>query len=254
MVFLGLLHLEIIQERLEREFNLSVIFTAPSVEYHVTLASGEVHSVSQADKMPKAELISFAEEPYIRATIICPNTFIGNILSLCNNKRGVQKQLHYLDKTRIEVIYEMPLSEIFYNFYDPLKSVSKGYASFDYEIIHYNKVDLSRLDILVNGKKIDALSQLLCKENSIYRARDICKKLKGEIPRHQFAIAIQGAIGGHVVARETISAFRKDVTGKCYGGDITRKKKTSRKTKRREKEITPCWKCRSASEGVFVCT
>lgn len=235
--FLGLLHLEIIQERLEREFDLSVIFTTPSVEYSVTLKSGETMQVTQPDNLPDPDKIASTTEPYIKASIICPEAYIGNVLSLCNNKRGIQKHLHYLDKTRVELVYEMPLAEIFYEFYDSLKSVSKGYASFDYEVIDYREVDLSRLDILVNGKKVDAFSQLICKEYAARRARDICKKLKEEIPRHQFAVAIQGSVGNQIVARETVSAFRKDVTAKCYGGDITRKRKLLEKQKEGKKKL-----------------
>lgn len=235
--FLGLLHLEIIQERLEREFDLSVIFTAPSVQYEVELKTSEVINVSQPDHLPDAQQIVQTREPYIKASIICPEDYIGNVLALCNGKRGVQKSLHYIDKTRVELVYEMPLAEIFYKFYDSLKSVSKGYASFDYEIIDYKEVALVCLDILVNGKKIDAFSGLLCKENASSLARDICKKLKEEIPRHQFTIAIQGAIGNQIVARETVSAYRKDVTAKCYGGDITRKRKLLERQKEGKKKM-----------------
>ena len=235
--FLGLLHLEIVQERLEREFNLSVIFTAPSVEYKVYLKNKNCIEVSQPEHLPPLETIDYIREPYIKASIICPETHIGNVLELCNSKRGVQKHLSYLDEKRIELIYEMPLSEIFYEFYDSLKSVSKGYASFDYEFIDYRDVSLVRLDILVNGKKVDAFSQLLCKDNAVPRARAICKKLKEEIPRHQFAIAIQGSIGNQIISRETIPAYRKDVTAKCYGGDITRKRKLLAKQKEGKKRL-----------------
>lgn len=235
--FLGLLHLEIIQERLEREFDLSVIFTAPSVGYEIVLVSGEREYVSQPDKLPPLHKITESYEPYIRANIICPVEFIGNILTLCNNKRGIQTQLHYLDTKRIEVKYEIPLAEILYEFYDMLKSASKGYASFDYEVIDSRPVELVCLDILVNGDKIDAFSQLLYKGSAQARAREICKRLKQEIPRHQFPIALQGSIGSQIVARETISAFRKDVTAKCYGGDITRKRKLLQKQKEGKKRL-----------------
>lgn len=235
--FLGLLHLEIIQERMEREFDLSVIFTAPSVSYNIVLKNNELVHISSPDKMPPLHEVVECREPYIRATIICPVEYIGNILTLCNEKRGTQKQLHYLDQKRMEIIYELPLAEILYEFYDSLKSASKGYASFDYNIIDSRPVDLVRLDILINGDKVDAFSQLLFKGSAHHRARDICNKLKKEIPRHQFAIALQGSIGNQIVARETISAYRKDVTAKCYGGDITRKRKLLAKQKEGKKRL-----------------
>lgn len=235
--FLGLLHLEIIQERMEREFNLSIIFTAPSVSYDITLKSQKEINVSQPDKLPVITEIIESREPYIKAAIICPVEFIGNVLTLCNEKRGIQKQLIYLDAKRMEAVYELPLSEILYEFYDQLKSISKGYASFDYEIIDNRPVELVRLDILINGDKVDAFSQLLFKGNAQYRGKEICRRLKNEIPRHQFAIAIQGSIGNQIVSRETIPAYRKDVTAKCYGGDITRKKKLLAKQKEGKKRL-----------------
>ena len=235
--FLGLLHLEIIQERMEREFNLSVILTAPSVKYEVELMTGETVFISQPDTLPPLQEIRESREPFIKASIICPVTHIGNVLALCNDKRGKQINLHYLDEKRMEAVYEIPLSEILYEFYDQLKSVSKGYASFDYELIDYRAVELVRLDILINGDKVDAFSQLLFKGNAHYRGKEICKRLKDEISRHQFAIAIQGSIGTQIVARETISAYRKDVTAKCYGGDISRKKKLLSKQKEGKKRM-----------------
>lgn len=235
--FLGLLHLEIIQERMEREFDLSVIFTAPSVKYEVELMTGEIVFISQPDTLPPINEIRESKEPYIKASIICPVNHIGNVLALCNDRRGKQKTLHYLDEKRMEAVYEIPLAEILYEFYDQLKSVSKGYASFDYEIIDYRAMELVRLDILINGDKVDAFSQLLYKGNAHHRGKEICKRLKHEISRHQFAIAIQGSIGTQIVARETIPAYRKDVTAKCYGGDISRKKKLLAKQKEGKKRM-----------------
>jgi len=235
--FLGLLHLEVVQERLEREFGLSIVLTAPSVEYHLTLTDGSTMIVNNPLELPEQGQIAEAQEPYIRASIITPSTYLGNVLSLCNNKRGVQENLIYLDETRVEVVYQMPLAEVLYEFYDNLKSVSRGYASFDYELSDYRPVNLVRVDILVNGKGVDALAQLVVREQAAARARQICKKLTEEIPRHQFKIPIQGAIGSQIIARETISAYRKDVTAKCYGGDITRKRKLLEKQKQGKKRM-----------------
>ncbi len=235
--FLGLLHLEIVQERLEREYNLGVIFTAPSVKYRVTLKNGEVMYIDNPQDYPDVTKIEKTEEPYIKASIITPDTYLGNIINLCLEKRGIQKSMNYLDSKRVELIYEMPLAEVIYDFYDRLKSISRGYASFDYEVIDYRPTELVKLDILLNGKPVDALSQLIFKDNAYSRARKICKKLKEEIPRHQFKIPIQGAIGGQIIARETISALRKDVTAKCYGGDITRKRKLLEKQKEGKKRL-----------------
>ncbi len=235
--FLGLLHLEIIQERLEKEYNLGVLFTSPSVKYRVTLRNGEVLYVDNPQNYPDPAKIEKTEEPYIRASIITPEKYLGNIINLCLEKRGIQKTMTYLDSKRVELIYEMPLSEVIYDFYDKLKSVSRGYASFDYEIIDYRSTDVVKLDILLNGKPVDALSQLVYRENAYSIARSVCKKLKEEIPRHQFKIPIQGAIGGQIIARETISALRKDVTAKCYGGDITRKRKLLEKQKEGKKRM-----------------
>ena len=243
--FLGLLHLEIIQERLEREFDLSIIFTTPSVNYEVLHKNGETLQVSQADKLPPVHDIIESREPYIKAAIICPIEYIGNVMALCNDKRGIQKELHYLDTKRVEIVYEIPLADILYEFYDQLKSASKGYASFDYEIIDMRLVDLVSLEILINGDKVDAFSQLVFKGSAAQRGREICMRLKKEIPRHQFAIALQASIGSQIVSRETISAYRKDVTAKCYGGDITRKKKLLAKQKEGKKRLkmVGVWKC-----------
>ncbi|AHC14854.1 translation elongation factor 4 [Salinispira pacifica] len=235
--FLGLLHLEVVQERLEREFGLSIVFTAPSVMYEVYLLNGEMIQVETPADMPESSKIDYSMEPYIKASIITPTEYIGNLISLCEEKRGIQKDMIYLDEKRVEIIYEMPLAEVLFEFYDRLKSVSRGYASFDYDLIDYRRTDLAKLDILINGNAVDTLSQLVFRENAAYRARKVCKKLTKEIARHQFQIPIQGAIGNHIIARENIRALRKDVTAKCYGGDISRKRKLLEKQKEGKKRM-----------------
>ncbi|WNY66261.1 translation elongation factor 4 [Borreliella andersonii] len=235
--FLGLLHLEVIQERIEREFNLNVILTSPSVRYKIIPKKGESYFIETPEQFPGNEAIESVLEPYIKANIIVPAEFLGNVMSVCLLKRGVQTNLIYLDTKRVELIYKMPLSEILFDFYDKIKSVSRGYASFDYELLDYEYTDLVRLDILVNGDRVDALSQLVFKDSARAKAVGICKKLKEEIARQQFRIAIQGAIGSNVIARETISPVRKDVTAKCYGGDITRKRKLLEKQKEGKKRM-----------------
>ena len=235
--FLGLLHLEVIQERLEREFDQAVIFTAPSVKYRVRLCSGEELLVDNPMEYPEEGNIEAAEEPYIRAAIITPTTFLGNIMTLCMEKRGVQTNMTYLDEKRVELIYDMPLAEVLFDFYDRLKSISRGYASFDYDITDYKTTELVKLDILLNGKAVDALSQLVFRGNAYNRARLVCERLRDEIPRQQFKIPIQGAIGSQIIARETINALRKDVLAKCYGGDITRKRKLLEKQKEGKKRM-----------------
>jgi len=235
--FLGLLHLEIVQERLEREYDLSVVFTAPSVRYRYSLQGGEAIFVDNPVSVPDPGLVEGMEEPYIRASIITPATYLGNLMSLCLEKRGEQKGLNYLDEKRVELIYEMPLAEVLFDFYDRLKSGSRGYASFDYEIIDYRPSDIVKLDILINGKPVDALAQLVFRDNAYRRARSVCQKLKEEIPRHQFKIPIQGALGSQIIARETIPPFRKDVTAKCYGGDISRKRKLLERQKEGKKRM-----------------
>lgn len=236
--FLGLLHLEVVQERLEREFDLTIVFTSPSVRYNVFLhEDDEKHVIDNPLEFPDPTKIASAEEPYIQANLITPSEFVGNIINLCLEKRGIQTAMNYLDEKRVELIYEMPLAEVLFDFYDRLKSVSRGYASFDYELIGYRKTDLVRLDILVNGNVVDALSQLVFRENAQFRARKVCRKLRNEIPKQQFKIPIQGAVGSTIIARETISAFRKDVTSKCYGGDITRKRKLIEKQKEGKKRM-----------------
>ena len=234
--FLGLLHLEIIEERLERDFNQSVIFTAPSVRYKITLSNGEETFIDNPSEYPEGK-IRAAEEPYIKASIITPGEYIGQIMALCNEKRGVQTNMQYLDEKRAELSYEMPLSEVLFDFYDRLKSYSRGYASFDYEVIGYKPTELVKLDILLNGKSVDALSQLCFKDNASLQAHKVCHRLKGEIARQQFKVAIQGAIGSQIIARETVNPVRKDVLAKCYGGDITRKRKLLEKQKEGKKRM-----------------
>ncbi|MDR0319863.1 MAG: translation elongation factor 4 [Treponema sp.] len=235
--FLGLLHLEVIQERLEREFDQSVIFTAPSVKYKVFIRDGEELMIDNPMDYPDEGRIAGAEEPYIRASVITPTDYLGNIMTLCLEKRGVQTNMTYLDEKRVEMIYDMPLSEVLFDFYDRLKSISRGYASFDYDISGYKPTELVKLDILLNAKPVDALSQLVFKDNAYDRARKVCERLRDEIPRQQFKIPIQGSIGSHVIARETVNALRKDVLAKCYGGDITRKRKLLEKQKEGKKRM-----------------
>ncbi|HIW36492.1 MAG TPA: translation elongation factor 4 [Candidatus Treponema faecavium] len=235
--FLGLLHLEVVQERLERDFDQAVIFTAPSVRYRLTLTNGEEISIDNPSEYPDQGRIALAQEPYIRAAIITPSAYIGSIISLCTEKRGVQTNMQYLDEKRVELTYEMPLSEVLFDFYDRLKSYSRGYASFDYDVIGYRETELVKIDILINGKSVDALSQLAYKGNAYERARHVCEMLKGEIARQQFKIAIQGAIGSQIIARETVNPVRKDVLAKCYGGDITRKRKLLEKQKEGKKRM-----------------
>ena len=236
--FLGLLHLEVIQERLEREFGQSVIFTAPSVKYKMRLKhkDGEIF-VDNPAAYPDEGLVESAQEPYIRAAIITPTQFLGNIMTLCMEKRGVQTNMTYLDEKRVEMVYDMPLAEVLFDFYDRLKSISRGYASFDYDITDYKPTELAKMDILLNGKAVDALSQLVFRGNAYERARKVCERLREEIPRQQFKIPIQGAIGSQIIARETVNALRKDVLAKCYGGDISRKRKLLEKQKEGKKRM-----------------
>ncbi len=235
--FLGLLHLEVIQERIEREFNLSIVFTSPSVRYIVHMKNGDVVEIDNPLEYPDPSRVDYAEEPYIEASIITPSQYVGPIITLCMEKRGIQTAMNYLDEKRVELRYDMPLSEVLFEFYDRLKSVSRGYASFDYQVIGHKRTDLVRLDILVNGEPVDALSQLVFKGNAQQRGRIVCERLKDEIPRQQFKIPIQAAIGSSIIARETISAYRKDVTAKCYGGDISRKRKLLEKQKEGKKRM-----------------
>lgn len=234
--FLGLLHMEIIQERLSREFNLDLITTAPSVAYKVYLTNGEVMTMHNPADMPDISRISKIEEPWVRATILTPDTYLGSILQLCTERRGVQKDLTYVGD-RAMAVYELPLNEIVFDFYDRLKSMSRGYASFDYELAGYSASDLVRVNIMVHGEQVDALAFLAHRSQAERRGRQICERLKDLIPRHQFKIPIQASIGGKIIAREDISAFRKDVTAKCYGGDITRKRKLLEKQKEGKKRM-----------------
>lgn len=234
--FLGLLHLEIIQERLERDYDQAIIFTAPSVRYKVHLTDGTDSFVDNPSEYPQGRIQS-AEEPYIKASIITPATYLGSLMELCKMKRGEQTNMTYLDEKRVELTYEMPLAEVLFDFYDKLKSFSRGYASFDYEVIGYRPTQLVKVDILLNSKPVDALSFLAFKNNATERARKVCERLKNEISRQQFKVAIQGAIGGQIIARETVSAVRKDVLAKCYGGDITRKRKLLEKQKEGKKRM-----------------
>ncbi|EIM75784.1 GTP-binding protein LepA [Nitratireductor aquibiodomus RA22] len=234
--FLGLLHLEIIQERLEREFNLDLIATAPSVVYRMNLTSGEQVELHNPADMPDVVKIASIEEPWIKATILTPDDYLGPILKLCQERRGVQTDLSYVGK-RAMVTYELPLNEVVFDFYDRLKSITKGYASFDYQLTGYREGDLVKMSILVNEEPVDALSMLVHRQAAEKRGRVMCEKLKELIPRHMFKIPIQAAIGGKVIARETISAMRKDVTAKCYGGDVTRKRKLLEKQKEGKKRM-----------------
>ena len=235
--FLGLLHMEIIQERLEREYNLDLITTAPSVIYKVTMTNGEVQYIDNPTNYPDPALIQVAEEPMVKASILAPSDYVGNIMELCQDRRGVFKDMKYLDDTRVELHYELPLNEIVYDFFDVLKSRTKGYASFDYEMMGYVPSKLVKLDILLNGDVVDALSFIIHADKAYSRARKIAEKLKENIPRQLFEVPIQAAIGGKIIARETVKAVRKDVLAKCYGGDITRKKKLLEKQKEGKKRM-----------------
>ena len=235
--FLGLLHMEIIQERLEREFNLDLITTAPNVIYRVTKLDGTVLMVDNPLDYPSPDEIQLAEEPFVKASLIAPQEYVGNIMELCQQRRGEFKDMVYLDASRVELHYEMPLNEIIYDFFDALKSRTRGYGSLDYEMDEYRPSKLVKLDILLNGDMVDALSFILFADNAYPRARKICEKLKENIPRQMFEIPVQAAIGGKVIARETIKALRKDVLAKCYGGDITRKKKLLEKQKEGKKKM-----------------
>ena len=235
--FLGLLHLDIVQERLEREFNQSIILTSPSVQFRVTFTDGTVKIIDNPVHYPDPTQVLKDEEPYIKASFIVPDDYLGPVISLCISRRGIQRDMTYLDSKRVELIFELPLAEVVFDFYDKLKSVSRGYASFDYEFLDYRETHLVKLDILVNHEQVDALSVLIHRDRAVERARHICEKLSEEIPRQQFKIPVQGKIGGQIIARETVNAYRKDVTSKCYGGDITRKRKLLEKQKKGKKRM-----------------
>jgi GTP-binding protein LepA len=235
--FLGLLHLEIIQERLEREFDQSIIMTAPSVRYRIEMQNGATEYIDNPSQYPDPSRIESAEEPYIKAQIITPTAYIGNLTTLCLGKRGVQKSFTYLDEKRVELVFEMPLAEVLFDFYDKLKSTSRGYASFDYEVTEYRSTDLVKLDFLINGDPVDALSMMVFRQGAYDRARKVCERLQKNIPRQQYKVAIQGAIGGQIIARETVNPVRKDVLAKCYGGDISRKRKLLEKQKEGKKRM-----------------
>lgn len=235
--FLGLLHLEIIEERLDKEFDLSLITTSPSVIYKIHKTDGEIIELYNPADLPKPQEISYMEEPFVKAEILTPKEFVGNIMEICQNRRGIYKDMKYLDENRVTIIYELPLNEIIYDFFDTLKSKTKGYASFDYELKEYRRSELVKLDIYVNGESVDALSFIVHKDSAYDRGRKMIEKLKTVIPRHLFTIPLQAVIGGKIIARETISAMRKDVLAKCYGGDITRKKKLLEKQKRGKKKM-----------------
>ncbi len=235
--FLGLLHLDVVQERLEREHGLSLVLSAPSVQYRVKLEGGDVQEVDNPSHYPDPSQIEWVEEPFIEASIMIPERYIGVIMELCHDRRGENVSFNYLSVGRVELTAELPLAEVMFDFYDRLKTVTQGYGSFDYELLDYRRTDIAKVDILVNGDKVDALSQLVHREKARPRALRYCEKLKETIPRQQFKIAIQGAIGGTIIARETIGAFRKDVTAKCYGGDITRKRKLLEKQKEGKKRM-----------------
>jgi len=235
--FLGLLHLEVFQERLEREFNQGIIMTSPSVEYKFILANGDEIEVDNPEYYPDPGIIVKSLEPYIRATMMMPERYMGAVMQICLARRGVNSHFHYPTSGRIELFFEMPLAEVIFDFYDKLKTVTQGYGSFDYELLDYREGNLVKVDILVNGERVDALSTIIHTDRSRTRAKQICDRLAEEIPKHMFKIAVQGAVGGKIIARSTISAMRKDVTAKCYGGDITRKRKLLEKQARGKKRM-----------------
>ena len=235
--FLGLLHLEIVQERLEREFDQSIIMTAPSVQYKFLLKSGEEVTVDNPQYYPDPTEIEQAKEPFVKISIIIPECYMGSVMKLCTERRGINSKFHYPIKGRIEINFEMPLAEIVYDFYDKLKTITQGYGSFDYEFIDHRESELVKVDILINHERVDALCLIVHQQNARARALNICERLKDEIPRQMFKIIIQGAIGGTIIARSTINPFRKDVTAKCYGGDISRKRKLLEKQKKGKKRM-----------------
>ena len=250
--FLGLLHMEIIQERLEREYDLNLVVTTPSVIYKVLTKKGELMEVDNPSKFPKPETVAAVEEPYARVFIIVPKESIGDAMKLAESRRAIYKITEFLDEERVRLVYDMPISEVITDFYDKIKSITKGYGSFDYEMIDYRSTEVVKLDILINGDIIDALSSLVNKERAYLKGRALAKKLKETIPRHLFKIAIQAAMGGNVIAREDVSALGKHVTGKCYGGDITRKRKLWEKQKKGKKRMKQFGKVQIPQEAFFA--
>jgi GTP-binding protein LepA len=235
--FLGLLHMEIIQERIEREFDIPLITTAPSVIYKVTMTNGDVLSIDNPSNYPDPQKIDFVEEPYVKAAIIVPNDYVGTIMELCQGKRGDFINMEYLDTNRVTLTYDMPLSEIVYDFFDQLKSSTKGYASFDYELSGYKRSTLVKMDIMLNGEQVDALSVIVHRDRAYQRGKVVCEKMKDLIPRQMFEVPIQASIGQKIIARETVKAMRKNVLAKCYGGDISRKRKLLEKQKEGKKRM-----------------
>ena len=235
--FLGMLHMEVIQERLEREFDLDLVTTLPSVVYEIVKTDGTIVQCDNPHDYPDPAVIDEAREPFVKATIMTPQEYVGNIMPMCQERRGVFKDMQYLDANLVELHYEMPINEIIYDFFDALKARTRGYASLDYEFLDYRPSDLVKVDMLLNGDQVDALSFIVHREKAYGRARRICEKLKENIPRQLFEVPVQAAIGGKVIARETVKAMRKDVLAKCYGGDITRKKKLLEKQKEGKKKM-----------------
>ncbi len=250
--FLGLLHMEIVRERLEREFELELISTAPTVIYRITDTKGEVSYVDNPSKLPSSEKIEVMKEPYVLVIIHTPSTYLGGIFDLCEKRRGTQKNIKYITQDRVIVEYELPLSEIMFDFFDKLKSVSRGYASMDYELVGYRESDLVKLDVLINGDPVDALSVIVHKEKAYERGKELVEKLRKLIPRQLFEVALQAAIGNRVIARETVKPVRKDVTAKCYGGDITRKRKLLEKQKEGKKRLKQIGKIEIPQEAFLA--